>query len=165
VALDPNQTPQVGDLAPEFELPSLAGGVKGRLRLRDLLKDKGVMLAFYPGNWDEVSRKQMLEYQAQRDRFAERGVEVVGISVDSIMNTTVWERAIGPLDFPLCSDFWPHGTVSTAYGVLRHEGPQQGHSDRAVVIMNQSGVITFRKVYSEAELPTMAETWEALRAA
>ena len=47
------------------------------------------------------------------------------------MNTTVWEREIGPFDFPLCSDFWPHGEVSRSYGVLREAAPLAGASERA----------------------------------
>jgi peroxiredoxin len=90
---------------------------------------------------------------------------VVAISVDSIMNTTVWERAIGPLDFPVCSDFWPHGTVSEAYGVLRREGSREGKSERAIVIVNRSGKIAFRKTYGDSELPPIAEAMEALRPA
>lgn len=157
--------PQVGEPAPEFELPVLLSGVKGRLRLHDELKEKNVILAFYPGNWQEISARQLQEYQAQRARFKEQGVEVVGISVDSIMNTTVWERAIGPLDFPICSDFWPHGVVSESYGVLRHEGAQRGQSERAIVVVNRSGTIGFRKIYGDAECPPITETWQALRAA
>jgi peroxiredoxin len=154
---------QVGGPAPDFDLPVLLGGVKGRLRLRDELKEKNVVLAFYPGNWEEVSAKQMAEYQAQRERFRKQRAEVVAISVDSIMNTTVWERVIGPLDFPICSDFWPHGAVSRSYGVFRTQGAGQGKSERAIIVVSRAGTITFRKAYADAELPPIAETWEALR--
>lgn len=154
----------VGDRAPDFELPVLLSGVKGRLRLRDELAEKNVVLAFYPSNWDPVSAQQMQEYQAERARLMEQGVEVIGISVDSIMNTTAWERAIGPFDFPFCSDFWPHGAVSNAYGLLRFDGPQEGTAERAIVVASRSGTIAFRKVYGDRELPPIAETWEVLRA-
>jgi len=156
-------TAQVGGPAPDFDLPVLLSGVKSRLRLRDELKEKNVVLAFYPGNWEVVSAKQMTEYQKQRERFKQQGAEVVGISVDSIMNTTVWERVIGPLDFPICSDFWPHGTVSRSYGVFRTQDAGQGKSERAIIVISRAGTITFRKAYADGELPPIAETWEALR--
>lgn len=165
VAVESGWAAQVGNDAPEFELPALLGGVKGRLRLRDQLKTRNVILAFYPSNWDTVSTRQMLEYQAERERFRRQSAEVIAISVDSIMNATVWERAIGPLDFALCSDFWPHGTVSQAYGVFRREGPFAGTSERAVVIVDRSGKIAFRKAYGDSELPPIEETWDALRPA
>jgi peroxiredoxin len=156
---------RVGEAAPDFDLPMLLSGVKARLRLSDALKEKRIVLAFYPGNWEDVSARQVAEYQAQRGLFRGQGAGVVCISVDSIMNTTVWERKVGPLDFPLCSDFWPHGAVSAAYGVLRQREPDPGHSERAIVVVNCAGTIAFRKVYADSELPPIAETFEALRAA
>jgi mycoredoxin-dependent peroxiredoxin len=165
VAVESGWAAQVGNDAPEFELPALLSGVKGRLRLRDELKTQNVVLAFYPGNWDTVSTQQMLEYQVQREQFERQSAKVIAICVDSIMNTTVWERAIGPLDFALCSDFWPHGTVSQAYGVFRREGPNAGKSERAIVVVDRSGRIAFRKTYGDSELPSIADTWRALRPA
>ena len=156
---------QLGSAAPDFELPVLLSGVKARLRLRDQLKHHKIVLAFYPGNWENVSAQQMQQYQAERAHFKEQRAEVIGICVDSIMNTTVWERAIGPIDFPLCSDFWPHGAVSSAYGVFRQDGCEAGHCDRAIVVVSRSESITFLKSYAQNELPPLSETWEALRAA
>ena len=63
----------------------------------------------------------MVAFQVDREKFLARNAETVGICVDSIMNTTAWEREIGPFDFPLCSDFWPHGEVSFRYGLLRDD--------------------------------------------
>jgi peroxiredoxin len=163
VEFDPGEVARVGDIAPDFELPVLLSGVKGMLRLRDELNFKNVVLAFYPGNWDEVSAQQMREYQAQRDELRARGVEAIGICVDSIMNTTVWERTIGPFDFPICSDFWPHGAVGRAYGVLRWQGAEQGKCERAIVVVSRAGRIAFRRVYGDRLVPPIGETWEALR--
>jgi mycoredoxin-dependent peroxiredoxin len=150
-----------GEIAPDFDLPALIGGVKMRFRLREQLAKTNVVLAFYPLNWESVSARQLVEYQAQRARLAPR-TEVVGISVDSIMNTTVWEREIGPFDYPLCSDFWPHGEVSRAYGIFREQNPLAGASERAVFVVNRSGKVAFSKVYDLEELPPLSETLEAL---
>lgn len=152
-----------GNVAPDFDLPALIGGVKKRFHLKDALAERSVVLAFYPSNWEDVSAKQLSEYQAQREKFLSRESEVVGICVDSIMNTTVWERELGPLDFPLCSDFWPHGEVSQVYGVFRDHGPDAGTSERAIVIVDRSGKILFSKVYGGRDLPSISETLEALR--
>jgi peroxiredoxin len=156
---------QVGEKAPDFDLPVLLSGVKGRLRLFDKLNQGRIVLAFYPGNWDEVSARQITEYQEARARFESQNAQVVGISVDSIMNTTSWERVIGPIDVPLCSDFWPHGAVSASYGTLRREGSEQGHCERAIVVVDQKGTIVYRKTYPDVQKPPLADTWEALRAA
>ena len=55
------------------------------------------------------------------------------------MNTTVWEREIGPLEYPLCSDFWPHGEVSRSYGVFRDRSPLAGTSERAIFVIDRAG--------------------------
>lgn len=151
-----------GAVAPDFDLPALIGGVKQRFHLREQLSKTNVVLAFYPLNWEPVSARQLVEYQGQREKLSPR-TEVVGISVDSIMNTTVWERDIGPFDCTLCSDFWPHGEVSRSYGVFREANPLAGASERALFVVDRSGKIVFSKIYGLQELPPLAELLQALR--
>jgi peroxiredoxin len=151
-----------GEVAPDFDLPALIGGVKKRFHLREQLGKSAVVLAFYPANWEAVSARQLTAYQAERAQFIPAG-EVVGISVDSIMNTTVWEREIGPLDYPLCSDFWPHGEVSRSYGVLRENHAHAGASERAIFVIDASSKVALSKVYGLEELPPLSEALEALR--
>ena len=155
---------RAGDLAPDFDLPVLIGGVKKRYRLEEHLAARNVVLAFYPLNWEPVSARQLVEYQVERERFATANTEIVALSVDSIMNTTVWEREIGPLEFPLCSDFWPHGEVSRAYGVFRDREPFQGASERAIFVVSQSGKIVFRKIYALDQAVPIDDIFAALRA-
>ncbi len=60
------------------------------------------------------------------------------------MNATAWEREIGPFDFLLGSDFWPHGEVSRKYGVLaRSRSVQAGASERAIFVVDKAGRIRF----------------------
>ncbi len=150
-----------GEVAPDFDLAALIGGVKKRFQLRERIAETNVVLAFYPVNWDPVSARQMVEYQEQLGRLRERA-DVVAICVDSIMNTTVWEREIGPLDFTLCSDFWPHGEVSRAYGVFRETMPLAGASERAVFVVDRKGKIAFSRIYGLLELPSLPDLLEAL---
>jgi peroxiredoxin len=160
---DRTRQADVSDLAPDFDLPVLIAGVKKRFHLREELKHRNVVLAFYPQNWQEPSAKQLRAYQAERAKFGELRAEVVGISVDSIMNTTSWERAVGPFDFAVCSDFWPHGEVSRAYGVFRDREPFQGASERAIFVVSQSGKIVFRKIYALDQAVPIDEIFAALR--
>ena len=155
-------TPDVGDAAPDFELPALVSGVRQPLRLSAYQKQKTVVLAFYPYNWQKVSATQLTSYQAQRPRVLASNAEIVAITVDSIMNTTAWEREIGPFDFPMCSDFWPHGEVSERYGLLQKSGEDAGASERAVVIVDRAGKLAFRKVYSPGQVALIEEVFAVL---
>lgn len=159
---NPETIVPAGECAPDFDLPVLVGGVKRRFHLKEQLAQKNIVLAFYPLNWEPVSARQLVEYQAERERLLAGNAEVVGISVDSIMNTTVWERDIGPFDFPLCSDFWPHGEVSRAYGVFRENDPYAGASERAIFVVARSGRIVLSKVYGLQEQPPIADVLEVL---
>jgi len=154
---------RAGDMAPDFDLPVLIGGVKKRFRLAERIGKQTLVLAFYPLNWEPVSTQQMVAYQVEREKFVAQEAEVVGISVDSIMNTTAWEREIGPLDYPLCSDFWPHGEVSRNYGVLREQDPFAGASERAIFVVDKTGRIGFSKIYPVNKAPDLQETLDTLR--
>jgi peroxiredoxin len=152
----------VGDVAPEFDLASLVGGVKQRFQLRSALERGALILAFYPNNWDAVTAQQLREYQANLATFAAKQTQVVGITVDSIMNATAWEREIGPLDFPVCADFWPHGEVCRAYGVFREAGPRRGSCERSIFIVGRERRVAARWMYADDESPKLAPVLAAL---
>lgn len=154
---------QAGDIAPDFKIPVLIGGVRKEFRLSEHRGNRNLVLAFYPANWDPVSTQQMVNYQVERAKFQARQTEVLGISVDSIMNTTSWEREIGPFDFWLGSDFWPHGEVSRRYGVFREAESFKGASERAIFVVDKSGKIRFTRIYAMDRLPDLEETFAALR--
>lgn len=146
----------IGDLAPQFELPALINGVRSSFRLSDY-RGKHVILAFYPSNWEPMSLRQMKEFAELRPRVLDANGEVVAISVESIMNTTAWERHNGPFDFPMCSDFWPHGAVCARYGVFRESGTGAGACERAVLVVDPDGRIAFRKSYESETVPRLEE--------
>ena len=157
-----NEPASVGTTAPDFELPALIAGVKKPLRLSTYRGQKNVVLAFYPYNWREASAKQLIGYQVERPRVLANHAETVAVTVDSIMNTTTWEREIGPFEFPICADFWPHGEVCARYGVLCQSGPEAGASERAIFIIDRDGRIAFRKTYGLDEVPPMEEIFPML---
>ena len=151
-----------GALAPEFELPAVVGGVKRKFRLGSQRGKKNVILAFHPANWSEASRSQLTEFQAKAEELRARQTLAVSVCVDSIMNTTAWEREIGPLDFPLCADFWPHGQVSGLFGALREEEPMRGAADRVLYLIDRTGKIVLRESYGLEELPSLSAALDAV---
>jgi peroxiredoxin len=148
---------QRGEIAPDFELPALIAGVRQSLRLSSYRGRQNLVLAFYPSNWEPVSTEEMIAFQVERENFLACDTEILAICTDSIMNTTAWEREIGPFDFPLCSDFWPHGEVSLRYGVLRQQEPFSGTSGRATLIVNKAGVIEFAESYAANEVAPVSD--------
>ncbi len=53
-----------------------------------------------------------------------------------------WAKSLGGISFPLLSDFWPHGAVAQAFGVLRSNGT----AERALFVLDSGGIIRFTHV-------------------
>jgi thioredoxin-dependent peroxiredoxin len=103
--------PKVGDPAPEFELPGSGGKT---YRLADY-RGSGVILAFYPGDFTPTCTRQFCSYRDEEDKLEELGVELLGISPQSVDSH---ERFIAEnsLNVPLLAD--EDKGVARAYGTL-----------------------------------------------
>ena len=154
---------KVGELAPDFELPASVGEEKLRVRLSQYRGQKNVVLAFHPLDWTPVCAQQRVSLQANLKQFEELDTQVIGVSVDSVFSHSAWQKfEIGKLDYPLASDFWPHGEVASRYGILRTVEPA-GINERAVFIIDKSGRIVFSKLYDLGEVPDVDEILNVLR--
>lgn len=145
----------VGDAAPDFELPALEGG---SVRLSDYRGRKNVVLSFVPAAWTPVCSDQWPGYNAALELFEKYDAVVLGISVDNIPSQFAWVEEMGGLDFPVLSDFWPHGEVAAKYGVLRTDGT----ADRALIVIDKQGVIRFTRVGEIDKRPDLGVLMEAL---
>jgi alkyl hydroperoxide reductase subunit AhpC len=89
----------------------------------------------------------------------------LGISVDSIPSHEAWQKSLGGITYPLCSDFFPHGEVSEKYGVHRtnKEEPAYGACERALFIIDKEGIIQFIDVHPIGEVPDNEEIFDELR--
>jgi len=105
----------------------------------------------------------MPAYNADLDRFAGFDAQVVGISSDSIFCHIAWQkRDIGMLNYPLASDFYPHGAVAAKYGVLREGNPIPGITERAVFVVDKQGKIAMARLYELGQQPDNADAFEVL---
>lgn len=95
------------------------------------------------------------------ERFAKENAQVVGLTCDGVPVLQAWAEKLGGVSFPLCSDFWPHGAVTRAYGVLNEE---TGRAERAVFVMDEQGIVRYIDVHQRSEVPDEEEIFEALRA-
>ena len=106
----------------------------------------------------------MPELDSRKKEFAALNAQVLDISVDSITSHIAWrEKEVGPVEVPLCSDFYPHAAVTRQFGVLREGPPVPGISERAAFVIDMSGKIAFAKVYPIDQLPNIDELLGALR--
>lgn len=60
-----------------------------------------------------------------------------------------WSESLGGISYPLLSDFWPHGEISTKYGVFRSEG----YSERAIFIIDKNGIIQYIDIHNIDDQP------------
>lgn len=109
-------TVAVGDAAPDITLKDQHGQT---YRLADRRGSRPVLLVFFPWAFSGTCGGEL---QALRDRHAElvEDVEVVTVSTDSMYALRAWGDQEG-FPFPMLADFWPHGEVARAYGVLHEE--------------------------------------------
>jgi len=83
-------------------------------------------------------------------KFAGLNAQVLGISVDHVPCLVAWAASLG-VSYPLLSDFWPHGAVARKYGVFRDA---EGHSERALFIVDKAGVIRFIDIHDIDDQPS-----------
>jgi peroxiredoxin len=125
---------QVGDKAPDFELKDNHGRT---VKLSDFHGEKNVVLLFYPFAFTGVCTGELCELRDNLPKFSDRGTQVLAVSNDSIHTLRVFAEQEG-LEYPLLSDFWPHGNVSRAYGVFDED---KGCAVRGTFIIDKEGVV------------------------
>ena len=124
----------VGDAAPNFELPGTGGKT---YKLSDY-RGRKLVLAFYPGDFTAVCTKQFCSYRDQGDRLDQLGADVLGISPQSVESHERFTQEKS-LNVPLLAD--EDKAVAKAYGVLA--GPMVR---RAIVVIDEQGIVRHRKV-------------------
>jgi len=149
------KTLSVGTKIRDFSLKDQNGEI---FHLADL-KGKKVLLSFHPLAWTPICSQQMQSLEKNRKTFDKLNTIGVGISVDSIPCKSAWAKALKITKTSLLADFWPHGGVAKLLGILR----QEGISERANIIVNENGIISFKKIYPIRELPDMEEIIEKLK--
>lgn len=134
--------PILGSPAPAFSLPSNAGKA---ISLDDL-KGKRTVLYFYPGDFTSGCTIEAQGFEKNIQKFNDLGVQVVGVSVDSVEKHLDFGKSYG-LDFPLLSD--NGGTVSNKYGTLLDLGFLGKFSNRQTYIISPDSKIEY--VFTDVE--------------
>jgi peroxiredoxin (alkyl hydroperoxide reductase subunit C) len=134
-----------GEPAPDFTLRDQDGS---EVSLTDF-RGRRVLLVFYPFDFSPVCTDQLSVYQEVKADFEERGVELIGISVDHPYAHRAFREKLG-IDTTLLADFEPKGEVSKAYGSFVESG---GMSNRTLVLIDPNGVVEW-----SYESPSLGES-------
>jgi peroxiredoxin len=144
-------TVRAGEPAPDFTLPSTAGGTFTLSRLHG---SRHALLAFFPLAFTRVCTAEMCAFTEELDRFQAADTTVVGISVDSIPTLQAFKHA-HHIGVDMLSDF--RREVSRRYGTLLEE---PFFSRRAYVLVDRGGIV--RWTYVESEIGRRRENAELL---
>lgn len=125
------KTPNVGEAAPDFELP----GTEGSFKLSEHRGER-VVLLFYPGDNTPVCKAQFCSYRDRPDEFAALGATVVGISGQDLDSHRGFVEK-NSLTVPLLADV--DGTVARAYGARGRMGTK-----RSVIVIDEQGIVRHR---------------------
>jgi peroxiredoxin len=126
--------PAIGDTAPAFQLRDQHGSEQS---LASRSGQRNVLLVFYPFAFTGVCSGEMLALQDHAEGWAERGTDVLAVSCDTVPSLNAFAAA-NRLTVPLLSDFWPHGSVSKAYGAFDDD---LGAAGRATYLIDKTGTV------------------------
>jgi thioredoxin-dependent peroxiredoxin len=124
---------QIGDRAPDFELPDETGTLRN---LSGLLADGPIVLYFYPAAMTPGCTAESCHFRDLGAEFASLGAQRVGISTDGVDRQKQFSDKYS-FDFPLLSD--PDGQVARLYGVRRNLGLMP--TKRVTFVIGTDGVI------------------------
>ncbi len=124
----------IGGPAPDFTLRDQFGA---DVTLSALTPRKAVVVFFYPAAFSGVCAGEMAGIRDRLDEFMTFDTEVLAISCDPMFSLRAFADADG-LNFPLLSDFWPHGAVARAYDVLNEA---TGAARRSSYVIDREGLV------------------------
>jgi peroxiredoxin len=126
----------LGAPAPDFSLRDQFGA---DVTLSSFNGRKAVLLLFYPFAFSGVCSGEMSQVRQRLAEFVTFDTEVLAISVDPMFSLRAFADADG-LNFPLLSDFWPHGAVAKAYDVFDEHA---GCALRSSYVVDKDGTLTW----------------------
>ena len=131
-------TLSVGDVAPEFSLPDQDKQIVSLAELRGT----PVLVVFYPFAFSGLCTGELCQLRDELAVYTDAGVKVLAISTDPVFSLKAFREKEG-FEFPLLSDFWPHGAVAQSYGVFNDT---VGMALRGTFLIDVSGVVRFAEV-------------------
>lgn len=139
---------EIGQPAPDFTAPDQDANP---VTLSQFAGDKPVVLVFYPFTFTGNCETELCRLRDDYSQFEDAGVQVLAISCNAKHVQKRWADEMG-YQFPVLSDFWPHGAVAQAYGVFNDT---LGCATRTTFVIGTDGVIV--DVLDTPDLGTIRE--------
>jgi len=130
--------PRLGWPAPVFE----AETTHGKLRLEDF-KGSWLVLFSHPADFTPVCTTEFVAFAKLAPEFKKRGVELMGLSIDSNFSHIAWMRNIEEkfglkVPFPVIADL--NKDVATLYGMIM-PGESKTETSRCVFVIDPQGIL------------------------
>jgi peroxiredoxin len=137
--------PAIGEIAPEFALRDQHGREQTLASRRG---SRNLLLVFFPFAFTGVCTGELRALSDHAAAWEDFGAEVIAVSCDTVPALRAFAEQ-EKLEFPLASDFWPHGAVASAYGAF---DDSLGSASRATFVIDRDGVIrdTVRAAIADA---------------
>jgi peroxiredoxin (alkyl hydroperoxide reductase subunit C) len=153
----------VGRPAPEFTAAAVMGdgSINEKFSLKAYKGKKYVALFFWPLDFTFVCPSEIIAHEKRRKQFEERGVQLVGVSIDSQFTHYAWRQTpvnkggIGEVGFPMVADV--SHQITRAFGI---EHPTDGVAFRGTFLIDKDGIVRHQVVN---DLPLGRDVDELLR--
>ena len=123
----------VGDRAPDFELLDQDANEVTRASL----EGRKSLIVFYPFPFSGICEAELCSIRDNLARLNSLDANVVAISCDTRFVHKKWADEQG-FEFPMLTDFWPHGATARAYGTFNEE---KGVANRVSFILDEAGLV------------------------
>jgi peroxiredoxin len=130
---------EIGSIAPDFELNDQFGQ---KVSLSSFKGQKNVVITFYPFAFTGTCTGELCALRDDISSFLNDSVQLLAISCDSPFTQKVFAEREN-YQFPVLSDFWPHGATAKAYGVFEES---RGCALRGTFIIDKTGVVRWSVV-------------------
>ena len=153
----------VGRSAPDFTAAAVTGSgeIVENFNLAESIKGKKAVIFFYPLDFTFVCPSELIAFDHRYAEFQSRGVEVIGVSIDSQFSHNAWRNTaindggIGQVKYTLVADV--KHDICNAYDV---EHPEAGIAFRASFLIDEEGTVRHQVVN---DLPLGRNVDEMLR--
>jgi len=132
--------PKINSPAPDFK----ANSTHGEITLSQFTsKGKWVVLFSHPYDFTPVCSTEFLGFARRAGEFEKRGVQLIGLSVDSVFSHIAWTRSLEAISdtkitFPVIADL--DQRVARAYGMI-HEGASDMATVRCVFLIDPKQIV------------------------